>query len=354
MDWYPLRLSAAVRGHVFGGRVLADRWGRTGLPAGRVAETWEVSDVDGEIAEVRSGPLAGRTLRQLVEDHPKELMGDGWSGPHFPLLTKFIDGSNMLPVHLHPDDATARALHGQPNGKTEAWHVLDAAPGATALLGVRDGVDEDRLRRAFLRGDFDAVLRRLPVHAGQTVYVPAGTLHSFGPDTLVYEVEQTSDLQQHAMCWRMQDGSQLTGQEWHANLDALVREWKPEHRPDFQAGATIRVAHDVERLICCAGPYFALERWRVGSDTPLRYPFDTAVIVTNVSGPVSLAGVGWSEVLGPARTLLLPAALGEVVVTGPADLMVSYLPDLDRDIRAPLIAAGYGPAAIAMLGEGLG
>ncbi|MEU5709715.1 MULTISPECIES: class I mannose-6-phosphate isomerase [Streptomyces] len=90
-------------------------------------------------------------------------------------------------MHLHADDATARRLEGEPNGKTEAWHVLDAVTGATALVGVRPGVDRERLRRALLAQDFDAVMRRLPVRAGQTVYVPGGTLHSFGPGTLVYE-----------------------------------------------------------------------------------------------------------------------------------------------------------------------
>ena len=58
----------------------------------------------------------------------------------FPVLTKFIDATSMLPVHLHADDATAQRCEGVSTGKTEAWHVLDAAPGATALCGVRDGV----------------------------------------------------------------------------------------------------------------------------------------------------------------------------------------------------------------------
>ncbi|WP_063764504.1 class I mannose-6-phosphate isomerase, partial [Streptomyces sp. NRRL S-481] len=221
MDWYPLRLTTPVKQHVFGGRALAERWGRTGLPDGPVAETWEVSDVDGAGARVADGPLAGHSLRGLAENHPDELVGPGWRGPHFPVLTKFIDAAGPLPVHLHADDATARRLEGEPHGKTEAWHVLDAEPGATALVGVKAGVDRDRLHRALLAQDFDEVMRRLPVRAGQTLYVPGGTLHSFGPGTLVYEIEQTSDIQQHAMAWRMEDGSALDEEERHANLERL-------------------------------------------------------------------------------------------------------------------------------------
>jgi hypothetical protein len=80
MDWHPLRLTTPVKRHVFGGRALAGRWGRTGLPDAPVAETWEVSDVDGQGATVTEGPLAGRTLRHLAEEYPDELIGRGRGG----------------------------------------------------------------------------------------------------------------------------------------------------------------------------------------------------------------------------------------------------------------------------------
>lgn len=127
MHWYPLKLTTPVEPHVFGGRAIPVKLGRGGLPSGLVAETWEVSDVEDHMGEVTNGPLAGQTLRQIVGKSPEELMGRGWSGEYFPLLTKFIDAKGMLPVHLHADDETTQRLEGQPNGKTEAWHILWAA-----------------------------------------------------------------------------------------------------------------------------------------------------------------------------------------------------------------------------------
>jgi mannose-6-phosphate isomerase len=354
VDWHPLRLTTPVKQHVFGGRAIAERLGRTGLPDGPIAETWEVSDVDGDASTVLDGPLAGRTLRHLMAEHAEELLGPHpRPGPRFPLLTKFIDGSRPLPVHLHADDATARRLEGEPHGKTEAWHVLDAAPGATALVGVHPGVDRDSLHRALLAQDFDAVMRRLPVRAGQTVYVPGGTLHSFGPGTLVYEIEQTSDIQQHAMRSHMEDGSPVPDREWHTNLARLLDEWRPEPRPEFHPGLSIPLDDGVARTVLCAGPHFALERWTAGTGTPLVHTFSTARIVTNAGSPVTVTSGSWTGPLDRARTLLLPAALGEVRVQGPADVLIGYVPDLHRDIRAPLLAAGHGPAAVAALGEGL-
>ncbi|MER6026088.1 class I mannose-6-phosphate isomerase [Streptomyces sp. NPDC001851] len=349
--WYPLSLSTPVKQHVFGGRALAGRLGRTGLPAGRVAETWEVSDVDGEGATVTEGPLAGRSLRRLMAEHADGLLGDRPHGPCFPLLTKFIDATGALPVHLHADDTTARRLEGEPHGKTEAWHVLDAVPGATALVGTRPGVDRERLRRALLAQDFDAVMRRLPVRAGQTVYVPGGTLHSFGPGTLVYEIEQTSDIQQHAMPWRMEDGAPLDAREHEANIGRLLEEWRPGPRPEFQPGVSIPQADSVVRTVLCAGPYFALERWTAGGTALLIRVFTTAQVLTNAGAPVAVAAAGWTGRLDRARTLLLPAALEEVRVEGPADVLFGYLPDLTTDIEEPLAAAGHGPAAICALGD---
>ncbi|MDJ1135672.1 type I phosphomannose isomerase catalytic subunit [Streptomyces iconiensis] len=354
--WYPLRLTTPVKQHVFGGRYIPRYLGRDGMPEGRIAETWEVSDVEGDGAHIVNGALAGRSLRGLTEEFPEELVGRGWrGGPRFPLLTKFIDAYRPLPVHLHPDDEAARRLEGEPNGKTEAWHIVAAAPGATALVGVREGVGRDELRRALLAQDFDSVMRRLPVLAGRTIYVPAGTLHSFGPETLVYEIEQTSDLQQHAMRHRMEDGSPIPDDQWHSHIEALLDEWKPAPRPEFTPGLTLPSGEGTERRVLCAGPYFALERLRAHSHAgALVRAFDTAVVLSNVGTPTTVTCGPFSEPLGRASTLLLPAALGFVEIQAPADVLIGYVPDLNHDIRTPLLAAGHPAADVAALGEGLG
>lgn len=350
MDWYPLRLTTPFRTYGFGGTAIVDRLGKANMPLPRVAETWEVSDVDGAIATVREGALGGTTLRELVRDQPEAMMGGGWSGPHFPLLTKFLDATAMLPVHLHASDETARRLENAPNGKTEAWHILDAAPGATILLGLREGVDTATLRDALRRQDYDAVMRRLPVRAGDTVYVPGGVLHSFGPDTLIYEIQQTSDIGQDAMPHEL-DGTARDTEAWHRKIDALIEELEPDPRPVPHAGLRIDAGSDNDRVFCCAGPHFALERWRVGATRPLRHDFETALILSNAGEPVIVTSGGWTGVLRRAETLLLPAVLGSVEVTGPGDVLAGYLPDLEADVIQPLTQAGYAPGLIATLGE---
>jgi len=348
MKAYPLKLTTPIASHIFGGQRIRQQLSKAGLPDSRVAETWEISDVDGMIASVTNGELAGTSLRELITRYPDEIVAPGWRGPHFPLLSKFIDGSGMLPVHLHANDEAAQRLEQQPNGKTEAWHILSAAPDATCLLGVRAGVNNDRLKAALLAEDYDAVMHRVAVKTGDTFYVPGGMLHSFGPDTLIYEIEQTSDIQQHAMPWKMEDGSRLSQAEWEKNIDALLQELRPELRCEPQPGLALNSA-DLTRLFCCAGPYFALERWQFSQ--PQRLSFNCARILSNLGEPLTVTANGVTVEIGRAESVLLPAALDEVTLQPAGEVLIGYVPDLAAEVVQPLQQAGYSDRAIAALGD---
>jgi mannose-6-phosphate isomerase len=260
----------------------------------------------------------------------------------------------MLPVHLHADDETALKLHAEPNGKTEAWHIIYAAPDATILAGIRPGFSDDDLREAFLAQDYDRVMFRYPIAAGDTIYVPGGVLHAFGPDTLIFEVQQTSDLGQFVMPTGLR-GEKLSDAEWRANIDAALKELKREFLPRPHAGLDKPETVAGNRItVGCAGPHFALERWRISSAHHDPSHPSRCLTLSNVNGPVRIVWSGGEESLGPAESVLLPAAIGdvEVIPSGDsADLIACYIPDLDADIIAPLRAAGHSDEQIAALGE---
>jgi len=166
MNAYPIKMTYHVRSYYFGERLIPDLLGERVAPDGVVAETWEISDYKDTTGRVTNGEYAGKTLHDLVTGFPEELVREGWSGPHFPLLEKVLDASHMLPVHLHPDDETAQKKHGEPHGKTEAWHILWAAEEATILAGIKEGLTREELFEAFKVQDYDAVMPRHPVRAG--------------------------------------------------------------------------------------------------------------------------------------------------------------------------------------------
>src|SRR5918999_4015528 len=297
MEWSPIRMTYHVRTYAFGERLIPEMLGKVGLPDGVVAETWEISDQKDTRATITSEPFAGRLLHDVVEEYPDEVVGAGWRGPHFPILGKFLDASHLLPVHLHADDETARRVHGESNGKTEAWHILYAAPDATILAGIRPGLSHDDLRQAFLDQDYDRVMFRYPIAAGDTVYVPGGILHAFGPDTLIFEVQQTSDLGQSVMPTDLY-GNRLPEEQWDANIEATLAELRTHALPRSHPGLARAGDGGNRYVVGGAGPHFALERWTLtAAHREPAHPW-RCLTLSNVGAPVRLDHGGGSETLG--------------------------------------------------------
>jgi mannose-6-phosphate isomerase len=351
MNAYPIKLTCHVRSYYFGERLIPELLGKRDAPEGVVAETWEVSDYRETTGRVTNGGYAGSTLHDLVTGFPEELVGERWRGSHFPLLEKFLDASHMLPVHLHADDETARDKHGEPHGKTEAWHVLWAAEGATILAGVKEGSTREELFEAFKEQDYDAVMPHHEIRAGDTVYVPGGVIHSFGPDTLIFEVQQTSDLGQFVTPTDLY-GEPLDEETWNANINAALEELRTGYLPHPNPGLVLEDGA-TRRILCCAGPYFALERWTLTAPfTEPAHP-EHCLTLSNVGYQVNIEYEGGVQKLGRAESCILPAAIGEVRVEpeGEASLIACYVPDLERDVVAPLREAGYSDGEIRALGE---
>ena len=351
MQWYPIKLTAHVRTYSFGERLIPEMLGKTGLPDGVVAEAWEISDHTDTTGTVINGELAGRTLHDITIEFPEELVGAGWSGPHFPLLAKFLDASHMLPVHLHADDETAARVHGAPNGKSEAWHILWAADDATILAGLKPGATDDELFAAFKAQDYDRVMHRYPITAGDTVYVPGGIIHSFGPDTLIYEIQQTSDLGQMVMPTDLY-GTRYSEAEWDANIRSALDELKKDYLPKPNAGLEISVGGNSYRIggVC---KHFVVERWTLTGAHHDDQQGRRCGLLTNVGDPVTIQYAGGEETLDRAESCILPAAIGpvDIIPTGSADLIYSYVRDMDAEVIDPLRRAGYSDDEIATLGQ---
>jgi mannose-6-phosphate isomerase len=355
MDLYPIKLTFHINPYIFGERRIADLLGKRGLPEGKIAETWEISSYKDKSGIVTNGRLAGHTLNELVKKYPDELVGKGWDRPHFPILEKFIDASGMLPIHLHADDDVARRKYGEPNGKTEAWHILWARSHATALAGVRPGVTRNELRDAFEQHYYDSVMTRFRIKAGDTIYVPGGVLHSFGPGTLVFEVQQTSDLSQDVMPTDMQ-GNNRTFDDWMKKIDDTLDELCIDYQPHPHAGLALRRKGGNQYKVGCAGAYFALERWKLIEPHQEPPHPQRCLTLSNVGSPLRIEYDGGSEILDRAESCIIPATLRNVYVSPTkqsesADLIACYVPDLQREIVEPLRAAGHSDIEIASLGK---
>jgi len=108
------------------------------------------------------------------------------------LLLKLLFTEQPLSIQVHPDDAYAQSI-GQPNGKTEAWYVLSAAPEAKVALGLKRRLNPQQLRTSIDDGTISDLVVWQAARAGDTLFVAAGTIHAIGAGLVIAEIQQRSD-----------------------------------------------------------------------------------------------------------------------------------------------------------------
>ncbi len=136
----------------------------------------------------------GSTQLEPWFPNPPEKTGEVWfAQPDSTVLVKFIFTTENLSVQVHPGDAMAQQ-EGHARGKTEMWHILKAAPEAKIALGFESTVTRDQVASAAKDGSIMHLLRWIPVHPGETWFVPAGAVHAIGAGVTLCEVQQNSDV----------------------------------------------------------------------------------------------------------------------------------------------------------------
>lgn len=183
----PLFLKPYFRPKIWGGRKL-EQFGYD-LPEGKIGECWAISGHPHGPATIKNGPLAGKTLNQAYAEN-----GEYFGQPTdnvFPLLTKILDAEDSLSVQVHPDDAYA-AEHEHELGKTECWYVISAEPGSYLIYG-HHAKTRAELKSMIEAGDWEHLLRKVPVKTGDFVYVPSGMIHALNKGIMVLETQQSSD-----------------------------------------------------------------------------------------------------------------------------------------------------------------
>ncbi len=304
------RLEAQYHARVWGSQQLK-RLPEDQTPIG---EAWVIDEGN----RIVGGPHEGRMLRDLVAELGDTLLGQGVSqrcgghgaGTRFPLLIKLLASAEWLSVQVHPDDAQARELVGPDEfGKTEAWHILEAQPGARILAGVRPGTSPQRLAAAIRGGSVMDVAEETAVHSGDTVFIPAGTLHALGPGLLLYEVQQTSDTTYRVYDW---DRPESDGRALHIEQSVSVT------RADLCSEVlTFPRLGSAEAATVAECPYFRLEVVEIAEGEHLAAETHNLSLhcLTVQRGELEvLAGAGPAEterqILGPLGSLLVSAHTG--------------------------------------------
>jgi mannose-6-phosphate isomerase len=308
---YPLTFQPLFKERVWGGRRLESLYHKP-LPAGRpIGESWEISDRPGDESPVANGPLAGRTLRALMESHAADILGNAppRADGRFPLLIKLLDAQEPLSLQVHPPAAQAAALGGEP--KSEMWFVAHAEPGATLFAGLRSGTTRAEFEHRIADGTVADCFHRLPVQAGDALFLPSGRVHALGAGLVLFEVQQNSDT-----TYRVHDWNRV-------GLDGKPREL---HIP--QSLASIRfddiepglISSDYSRGTAFAvrflvnDPLFRADVCRTRRGTRFHLKSDAYQILGLVKGRLAITAEGQSVTLAPGQFCLLPACLSRTTV----------------------------------------
>ena len=292
----PLQLAPEYRPYVWGGQRLRPGPGPT-------AEAWVIYEDD----RVVNGRYQGRTLAEAAAAEGPALLGQqvmAHTGERFPLLVKLLDCAQWLSLQVHPNDEQAARLEGPGFfGKTEAWHVIAADPGAQLLSGFRPGTSSTAVDQAVRQGSVMEVVESHTVQPGDSLLIRAGLIHALGPGLLIYEVQQTSDLTYRVYDWGRDPSA---GRPLHIEKSLAVLNpelsGKPQPLPELaEAG--------IERL--AASEYFTLDLLHSRRDPLDRETRGESFhAITVLEGQARLEGAGWRFLLGSFESLVIPASCG--------------------------------------------
>lgn len=310
---YPLRFQPIFRRYIWGGQRLSSVLKK---PIGdqSAAESWEIVDHGDDQSVVRFGPLAGKTLSQLIGDHGPALLGvevaRAISSPQrpsylqnrFPLLLKFLDANRHLSIQVHPDDAFGATLDPPDLGKTEAWYVMQADPGATIYAGLKSGVDKATFESAVDQGQTETVMHSFQPTAGDCVFIPAGTMHAIGAGLLIAEIQQASDTTFRVFDWN-RVGDDGNPRPLHIAQSVAATDFA---RGPVGPTTAVDLGDGVQELINCEK--FVMRRHRIAQPTTIGGDGKFRILAMT-GGALSVQDDPADQPLGLGQTMLLPAGL---------------------------------------------
>lgn len=307
---YPLKFKPILKTLVWGGEKIAPFKNIT-TDQHNIGESWELSGVRNNESVVANGPLAGRTITELIREYKGGLIGKAnyeKTGEEFPLLIKFIDARQDLSIQVHPDDELAAKRHNGSKGKTEMWYVISADKDAHLMSGLSRKITPEEYVERVDNHTITEVLHDYKVSAGDVFFLPAGRIHSIGAGSFIAEIQQTSDI-----TYRIYDFGRL-------GLDGKPRELHTELAKDaidysvcddYRTHYTSRKNEEAELVSC---RYFTTSLLDI--DKPYAKDLtglDSFLIIICTEGKGEIVDdQGNRESMHQGETILIPASAASV------------------------------------------
>lgn len=308
---YPLKFTPILKEKIWGGNKLATQLNKK-TTLSNVGESWEISDVEGNVSKVSNGAMKGTSLRELVAMYKSDLVGEKnyqRFGNDFPLLIKFIDAAQDLSVQVHPNDSLAKERH-QSFGKTEMWYIIQADEGSKLIMGFDKPISKEEYIKCLENKQITSVLNFEPVQKGDIFFIETGTIHAIGAGIVLAEIQQTSDITYRVYDWDRVD-DKGNSRELHTEyaLDALNYSGDKNFKRTYKTEPNI-----LNTAVNCE--YFTTKVLPIKGKVTLDYrAVDSFVIFMCVQGSATISFLGNSEKIDFGETILIPATADEIEIT---------------------------------------
>jgi len=339
----PLLLSPVFLPKIWGREKLDPLFKRpASFPRGElIGEVWITADE----SRFMNGPVAGMTLREASRTFGPELNGENWKEDRFPLLAKYIYTSDWLSVQVHPDDEQAARFNPGERGKCEMWYIVSSGRKGALLSGVKKGVTAAKLEAAFEKGTSRSELNLFHPEDGEAIFMPPGTIHAIGPDLVLFEVEENSDL-----TYRLDDFGRkgLDGKSRPLHLDkgmAVARLDAPALR-DLPV-INLKEPWGTRRFVAACG-YFALEELTLQKGAAFQGRSGAVEVLSVLAGSGRVeTTAGWMG-FHTGDTWLIPPKSVEyrLMPRVKSRILKFYVPDVERDFRQYLLRRGVRTSKI--------
>lgn len=288
----------------------------------QVGESWEVSGVKDNESIVANGQYEGMKLNDLVALLKGDLVGkENYErfGNEFPLLIKFIDASKQLSIQVHPNDEQAKAK-GLKRGKTEMWYIMESAPDATLLSGLKRAITPEEYKAMVENDTITDALCEYRVGEGDVFYLPAGRIHSIGAGTFLAEIQETSDVTYRIYDFKRKD-KDGNYRQLHTEAAAECIDYSVEN--DYRTKYEARKNEGVELAQC---PHFTTSVYDLDEPMLLDYSeLDSFVVLIALSGECTLSTGDVEMQLRAGETVLLPATTQTLNVSGTVKFLETFV-----------------------------
>ena len=303
---YPIKFDPILKEKIWGGEKLKNIFNKKST-ANNIGESWEISDVEGNISVVANGQLKGQSLQTVLNLYKDKLVGKSVYETfcnNFPLLIKFIDAKEPLSIQVHPNDELAKELHNS-FGKTEMWYVMQAEDEGNLIVGFNKDTSKEEYVKHLDKMMLLEILNQESVVKGDVYFIPTGRIHAIGAGVLLAEIQQTSDITYRVYDWdRLYDAGNSRELHTELALDAIDYTAQKEYKTTYKKGVNVSTP-----IVSCN--YFTTNMLVVdGIVNVNNSDKDSFVIYMCVEGEVLIKfGGSMEEKLVKGETVLIPASL---------------------------------------------